>query len=283
MLRSALLIAAVALSASAAPAQQTFDLRYRFQPGETLEFEVVQQANIETTVQGETGEATVRNQSQRRWVVQEVDAEGVATIVVSTLKVQMRSTDGGASVEFDSGDPAKQPVQYRHVLELIGKPLAEVKISAQGKVLGEKLLVESEGIPKAPVGQVLPILADRPVKIGESWKHDFELIGRGKKIPARQTFTFTAIKDGQAVVEYKTVLLAPVNDPLAESELVWHRPSGTVLYDFQRGLVTSQDAKLDATVVGFQGPASSLKVQSLATERLLPSTVARNATGGATR
>ncbi|MBI3465230.1 MAG: hypothetical protein HY000_19565 [Planctomycetes bacterium] len=270
-IRATFVLLALGLRPCWAQESQSLQLRYKFQPGQVLDFDVVQTAEIEMTVQGQTTLVTNDTTSLRRWKVREVDAQGTANIEISTERVHMRSTEGEQTIEFDSADPAKQPEALRHVAPLIGKPLSLLRVSPQGAVLEEKLLMKAEGVATMEAGQILPLLPERPVSPGQSWKHQFTLKlpkGLPKDLPARQTFKLADVKDVLATIEFTTAILAPIDDPQIEAQLVQHRPAGTVQFDLRRGLIVAQTLSVDETVVGFAGPASSFRIKSKYSERL---------------
>lgn len=267
----------LATSSFAWPQESSHQLRYRFQAGQVLDFEIIQQTTVESTAMGQSSEASVRNQSQRRWKILEVDAEGVATIEVTTLRLQMRSREGGKVIEYDSADPEKQPEEFKTLKDVIGKPLSIVRVAPDGTVLDEKMLTQTDTATKMQADQILPLLPEKPVATGYTWRRKFDIrLGQpGKGFPARKSFTLASVKDGKATIQFKTTLLAPVSNPALEAQLIQHRPSGTIEFDVQRGLVVSQKQAIDDTVVGFLGPASAFSIKSTATERLVDVSLAK--------
>ena len=255
------------------PAQENtaVSLAYRFETGQILDFEVRQKTDIKTTIQGQGSDATIVNNSLRRWIVKEVDNKGNATIELSTLRVQMHSKEGLASVEFDSEDSTKQPAKYQSIMNAVGKPLSRIRISPQGAVLAEQKLLNTKGLAQVDASKILPPLSDQPIKLGGSWKHQYEIpvIRAATRFPARQTFTLKSIENNTAIIAFKTEIIAPVSNPQLLAELVQHRPSGTIHFDLRQGQIVAQISNLDETVVGFAGPASAFQIKSTSIERLI--------------
>jgi hypothetical protein len=58
---------------------EKFTLRYNFHPGESIRWEVLQQARVRTTVSGTTQVADTVSKSVKVWRVTEVERDGTAT------------------------------------------------------------------------------------------------------------------------------------------------------------------------------------------------------------
>ena len=61
--------------AAADSGAENYTLRYRFQPGETLRWEVVHRARIKTTVSGTTETAEMVSTSVKAWRVEDVQPD----------------------------------------------------------------------------------------------------------------------------------------------------------------------------------------------------------------
>jgi hypothetical protein len=282
---SSLAILALLVPAAVTSAEgPTYTIRYQFQKGQTLDFEIEQQTTVASTVQEQSTEASVRNHSLRRWKVVDVDSEGVATIELSVLRVQMRSQEGNKIIEYDSDDPEKQPENFKALKEVIGKPISMVRIAPDGALLEEKPLVKAEGIATMQADQILPLLPEKPVSPGDSWRRKFEIrvAKPAERFPARQSFTLRDVRDGKATIKFKTTILAPIDTAALKAQLIQHRPSGTIEFDLERGLMLKQTQSLDETVVGVSGPASLFQMRMTATERLLDASLATNSKSGKT-
>jgi len=210
-----------------------------------------------------------------RWKVTDVDDAGVAQIEISTQSLQMHLADGPRVEEFDSADPAKQPERYKKLADAIGKPLSVIQLSPQGELLSRKTLIETTATDPTATDRVAMPLPAEAIPVGKTWYQRFDVQvrqnnGEIRKIPVRQNFTLKNVEGTTATIEFKTVPLAPVNDPQLEVTVVQLLPSGTAQFDLERGLMVAQDRTLDETVIGYPGPGSSVHIVSSFSERLQP-------------
>lgn len=260
---------------------QKYTLRYKFESGQVLDFEQVRTNDVRRSVQGQTLSANYESTSVQRWKVVEVEDEGDARIEVSTQSLRMRGVDGKSIDEFDSEDPEKQPERFKEVAEAIGKPLSMMHLSPHGEVLGRKRLIETSKIDPTVADRPAIPLPDEPVAIGQSWNQRFEVDmrrqnGEVQKIPIRQSFTLQKVEGSVAFIESKTVALTPLNEPQLELAVGQLLLDGTMQFDLQRGQMLSRKRKAEKTVIGFDGPGSSIHVINTITERLVPEPATAN-------
>ena len=120
-----------------APAKAgTYDLKYKFTPGETMRTEVVHRATVQTTIEGTTQKAETQSNSIKVWQINEVAEDGTATFVHSVESIDMRQkTQGRKEIRYNSqtGDPV--PAGYEDVAKVVGVPLTEVTMDCRGKIL----------------------------------------------------------------------------------------------------------------------------------------------------
>lgn len=283
-------------AAADSPAPQKHRLVFKFQPDQILRYEVSNESEITTHVKDDT--ETVRNSSRarRHYKVTEVDENsGDANLELSIDWVHMvasfENPDRKKSepVEFQSDDPEKHPKQFDDILETIGKPRATIRFSPAGKplkiVAGLPVKPPSaanqlaKGPAAAPIQDTTPEsyllpLPEHPVAVGETWKDRFDVVVRDSdKNPARITiqrsYTLAEVKDGRAVIEFRTAVLTPVQKPSIAGQLIQREIAGKAVFDVVRGLIVSREAGVDNTVVGPFGPNSSMRAKSQYREKLL--------------
>lgn len=267
--------AAVAEEAKPADANAAkYTLRYKFEPGQTLRWEVTHQAKIKTTVSGTTQTAETTSVSVKLWRVKEVKPDGTATFehVVESVDMSQKLT-GRQEVRYNSKTDKKAPLGFENVADSVGQVLSVVTLDSQGKILQRKrnqykAAVDSEGPMTLP-------LPETPVAVGGTWSLPTELdvpMGNGtvKKVKTEQKFTLKGVSNGVATIEVVTHILTPVHDPMVEAMLIQREASGTVRFDIDAGRVLGQQMDLDKNVVGFRGEASSLHYLTRFTEEFLP-------------
>jgi len=266
--------AADAKSADVKPEAETYTLRYRFQPGEAIRWEVLQQARIKATVSGTTQTTETVTKSVKLWRVTEAKPDGTATFEHLVERVHMRHKfSGRQEVRYDSLTDEEPPPGYENVAESIGVPLYVITMDARGKVLDRerkpvKAAAESDGQMTIP-------LPEEPVAVGHQWSFPYEISvplnnGAVKKVQTLQSFTLTGVQTGVATIEVATKILTPIHDPAIEAKLIQRESAGTVRFDVDAGRVLGQQMDLDRRVVGFSGDASVLHYLTRFTEKLLP-------------
>ena len=111
---AAAMLAAIGPAAARAPSAERppprYSLRYKFQPGELLRWNVVHRCCIRTTVSGTTQTAETTTSSVKLWRVGEVRADGTAVFEHVVESVNMRHTlTGRDEVHYNSRSHAVPP------------------------------------------------------------------------------------------------------------------------------------------------------------------------------
>lgn len=257
-------------------AAETYTLRYHFQSGETVRWNVSHRNRIRTTVAGISQTAESTSDSVKVWRVSEVKPDGSVTFVYSVEQVQMRQLlSGRDELRFDSESDEDQPLGFEQVAAAVGRPLSTVTLSDRGEVLKRERDPDLQTTPVENEGDITVPLPEEPVAVGEKWSRPHEVqvrteAGGAKTIRTRQTFTLDSVRHGVAAIRVRTTVLTPVRDPAIEAQLTQCAASGEVRFDIDAGRVLSQQMDTDKRVVGFRGEASSLHYQTRFAEELLP-------------
>lgn len=250
-------------------------LRYHFQPGETVRWQVVQLAKIKTTVSGTTQTAETVSKSVKAWKVIEVDENGAATFEHMVEQVDMRQKlTGRQEVSYNSLTDEKPPVGFENVAKSVGTRLALITINDRGVVV--KRINENEVTTSDNQGQITIPMPEEPVAVGETWSFPYDVRIPGNNgtvvnIKTRQQFTLQEVGGEIATIGVATVILTPVRDPVIEAQLIQKESHGTIRFDIKAGRVVSQQMDLDKRVVGFTGTTdnSSLHYLTRFTEDLI--------------
>lgn len=262
-----------------AEASPSYRLQYRFQAGEELQWQVTHRARVKTTVAQTEQTAETLSRSTKTWKILHVDASGAAKFELRVDNVEMthRISDG-EEIRYDSRSEEPPPAAFADLGKTIGKPLAIITLSPNGKVVERKQLepeaLQTQGYLTVPFPQ-------NPVAIGESWTVPDEITvplrnGTVKKIQIRQKFTLEDVKNDIATIRIGTQVLTPLHDPEVEVQLVQRLSEGTVRFDISAGRIIAQEIEVDRQVVGFQGEASAFHYQTRFTEEFLHSRMARS-------
>jgi len=252
--------------------EKTYLLRYKFRPGETVRWEVLQQSRVKTTVSGTTQVAEMVTRSTKVWRIKNAD-DGTFTFehLVDDVDMWQKFT-GRQEVRYKSNSDKQPPPGFEAIAQSIGVPIAEVTIDARGTILHRqrkpvKASVESDTLLAIP-------LPEEPVAVGHTWTvpYEFQLPlenGTVKKIKAVHRFELLEVTDHVATIKVGTKILTPIHDPALEAKLIQREHSGTVKFDIEAGRLLGQQMDLDRRVVGFSGSASSIHFVSRVTEKLL--------------
>ena len=265
--------AAMSAADAATPESNKVTLRYRFQPGETLRWEVVHRSKTDTTISRKEQTAETYSKSTKVWRVLDVASDGTATFEHSVENVEMRQKmDGKQEVCYNSRTDKEVPMGYQHVAESIGIPLSVVTMDNRGNVRHrERRKVKAA---RREEGEMTIRLPEEPVPVGHTWLFPEEVTvklatGGVKKIKVRHTYTLQGVKTGVATIEVATQILTPVHDPQVESQLLKHASAGKVRFDVDAGRVLSQQMDIDKQVVGFHTDASTVHYLTRLTEKFL--------------
>ncbi len=267
------LLSWLALSPAGAEVEK-YTLRYRFQPGETLRWNVEHRAFTRTAVSGSTQTAETFSNSEKVWRVKQVNPDGSATFEHSVQWVDMRQKlTGNNEIRYDSRKDAKPPVGFEDVAASVGVPLSIITLDARGKIVKRQRIL-TKGVA-ANEGSVTIPLPDEPIAVGSLWTFpcDIEVPlekGGVKKIKALQQFKLENVKTSVAFIRVSTQIISPVTEPAIEAQLVQREGTGVVRFDIDAGRIIGQQMDVDKHVVGFRGEASSLHYVTRFSEQLIP-------------
>lgn len=287
--RRSLLVVSVAFSAAllaGSPGATADDaqapgvlLRYRFETGQKLYYSVVNGSNIVVQYDVNAHEVEHSSSSVRHFRVIDVYDNGNALLQLTIDRAYMQAEQAGSVAVYDSASSEPVPDAFAQVNNTIGVPWVNITLSPKGEVLDVRTMVA--GVNEANIANevqnnVLSLLPDEEVQIGDSWSEEY-MVGvqidktsaLQREIRMQRTFTLTAVEDGQATIEMRTVSLSPVRDPFQEGQLLQRAPSGTLLLDLASGTLLSRELRVDGEAVGFSGPQSCMTVESIRTEQLI--------------
>lgn len=242
--------------------EEKFSLRYQFQPGETLRWNVEHRSLVRTSVSGSTQTAETTSKSAKVWKVKEVKSDGTATFehVVEWVDMQQKMS-GSAEVRYDSRTGNKPPPGFEDVAKSVGIPISVITMDNHGKIVN-RVRKETKGVATNDGAITIP-LPSEPIAVGHAWTFpcDIEVpleSGGVKKMKAIQQFKLEGVKTGVASIRVSTQIISPITDPAIEAQVVQRESSGVVRFDVDAGRIISQQMDVDKHVVGFRGEASSL-------------------------
>jgi hypothetical protein len=278
----AVFLAGFALFSVQAGEPAKYTLRYRFQPGETIRWEVEHRTNVKTTVSKTTQTVETLSLSVKKWRVTDVQPNGTVTFEHSVESADMRQRLSGCNeIRYNSKTDATAPAVFEQVAKSIGTPLSIITMDGKGKVVRRKRCdPKSQGTAPtsdvtSEVSMTIP-LPEEAVPVGHTWSvpQDIDIPldnGNGvKRVKALQQFTLESIQTGVATIRLSTDILTPITDPAIESQLIQREVAGAVRFDIDAGRIIGQQMDIDKHVVGFRGEASALHYVNRFAEKLVP-------------
>lgn len=266
------LLIALCGSPLAAQDNQKYELKYKLRSGEKLVAKVVHVAETRTQMSGQEESSQSRTTSEKAWIVKDVNDKGEMTFEYRINSVNLRQSVGeGEELAYDSASDDKVPDMFKSVADSIGKPLATVRINAQGQVLDRDKELKT---PELGMGDLTIPLPPKPISVGENWAVPREMrvkleSGAFKKIKVRELYTLRKVATGVATISIETQPLTPVNDPAVEAQLIQQLSKGEIRFDVDAGRMLSKRLDWSEEVVGFRGPETSLRYDSKFTEELV--------------
>ncbi|WP_165247554.1 DUF6263 family protein [Paludisphaera soli] len=274
------LAAGLGLGAGAARAEEP--LRWKFQKGETIRYALVQK----TATKMKAGEvergSNVEQTSDIRWVVDEVNPEGVATMTQVIDRVRVKLDSGGQPpFEYDSAEPDKP--QEGPLAATIGpmfKALAgfecTLTMDPRGRIesvkIPEKTMEALRGSLAGPMGNMFSeesmknmitqsglILPEAAVAKGQGWADESSLpVQQLGTIKTTKTYTVEGPdeKDPTKVriaLDAKMAVEAGEN-PQVSFEIKEQKNEGQFLFDAAKGRIASSHVEVKMVQLITAGP-----------------------------
>jgi hypothetical protein len=268
-----LVVSAVGVAADDAP------LRFRWKAGDTLTYKVGQTTTVDEVTLDVAGKkptavkTLTKLTSAKKWVVKEVDADGVATLEMSVTAMRQEVTqtvgDGKPNarvIDSTTPDDAKD-------MPFLGKPILTVKVNAYGELseaksdnpaAADRLQVE------LPFRLVLPEAMPKPT---DRWERAVSLklpppVGTGEAFAATQTFTFQGMKDVYAVVGFATTLKDQPTDPTVWPAVIPSLWQGDLFFNTRTGAYHGAKLTAKKEVANPRGEGTKFAYTSEYTEAL---------------
>ena len=256
-----------------------YTLRYKFTANEFVHYDV-DSKNKMVVEKNQAKVITINNTNTvKHYRVIWVDEEGNGTLETMIDRVQMSvKLDDQEAATFDSKQPIEKDLkQFEPIRKSIGNA-SRIVYSPLGKVVSKEEKPDAQN-----QGFMIP-LPENKVKIGDSWKEEYDVevsVGKTlrKKVPIRRTFTLESMEDQVAVIKFKTKVLKRQNDPKIGLQLIQKTPSGSIKLDIERGVIISQDVSSDKAQIGiFDGQGAMRAITSRVETLVDPATIAKTDT-----
>ena len=258
-----LLVCALVLTAVTAESRAERLLRWKLQPGETIDVRIVQDMDMTSNVLGKSLLSSADMSMVMRWVVKDVDQEGVTEIRQSIRRLRMAvETPGSAAVVYDSASQ-DTPVGLAKNLAKNMQPLIGVEfiqtMSPRGEIIDVRLsAVANAKLARAPAGaavrqvfsedgvksllqQAATVLPERSVKTGDQWTGVTRTQSPLGTLVMNNVYTYrgTVKKNGRALERIDVevnVSFAKRNNPTGvHVEIEQQENRGVMYFDVERG------------------------------------------------
>jgi hypothetical protein len=264
-----------------------YELKYKFEQGQQIRWQVIHRATVRSTIQGTTDSAQTRSESVKVWDVKEINPEGeiVFTHWVQSIKMTNRLPNR-AEASYDSTTDKVPDAGFEQAAKAVGVPLTEIRMTPAGRILRRiQRHIQPGANNETPIAFPLP---KEPVPVGHVWSepHTVKVTLKNsstKSVETRRRFELKGVKDGIATISVNYQVLTPTRDAGVEAQLVQRLYQGAFQFDIEQGCVAGVLMDVDKRVIGFSGPDSSMHYVMQFSEKLLPPTkdIARRAAGPA--
>ncbi|MCH2179264.1 MAG: hypothetical protein MK106_10720 [Mariniblastus sp.] len=252
--------------------KQKFKLMYRFEAEDQLRWDVEHTASTKAQIAGTLEETSSRSQSKKLWKVVNVDATGNMRFVHSIESVKMWQKIGDEEpVTFNSLTDKTTPAEFAGITEKIGKPLAMITISPEGKIIDRKSASQQA---KFGVGDICIPLPKEEIAVGHEWyvattfKGNDE-DGRPQNLKARINYKLNKVKGKYAYVSFKTQVLTPIESEKVRSQILQQLTNGYAVFNMETGKMTRKEVEWNEKVQGYEGPDSFLQYNGRMTEKFV--------------
>ncbi len=280
--QAALVTIVIASFAAGSAGAQTTPLRWKFAKSDQFEIAIEQTTKLETEADLVKQNIDTSSAVSFRWLVQELDAKGIAQIdmVVQSvqLKISMPVSNGVRTLEVDTAatPEAKPDVQETEMLQnlqaVVGKTI-RIQVTDRGEIISVVLdAAMKDAIRQAPQSMQIrelvtedglrelfasgaPVLPENEIKTGESWTVTRDFANPTGQFRREQTLTWSGSETHDNTAQEKIdvraqlTLLNPPPSPAQPSDIATklaiksQNTTGTIWFDSEKGMITAGAVK----------------------------------------
>ncbi|MDO4585929.1 MAG: hypothetical protein Q4C95_01385 [Planctomycetia bacterium] len=246
--------------------KEKFLLKYKYQPGEIICWNVVHQVRKKLTIAGKTSGIETLSETSRRWnVLDQVDQDKVRCEYIIDQMVLHQKEDEKDAISYNSQIDEKVPREFAifGTDRTVGTVLERFNIDSLGVLTDkEKLVPEFHGSESDT--KVLVPFPKESVAVGDSWTLPYSILLKGKDDSIRNyqgilKFTLENVQDNLAVIRFRTTLLSIVPDSVVEGQLAEKLFKGTAIFDREIGKILQTELEYSKSVPNAFGEPSHLE------------------------
>jgi len=263
-------------------------LRWKLKAGETLQVELAQKSEIETTIANKPVKMRLEMGLGLKWVVTETDGQGVAQIEQSftrlRLKMELPKQD---PVEYDSAALTKPTGAAKDVADAVGPLIGakfQVSMNSRGEITDVKLSEAAAKLLDSPAAarfketfskeglsdllrQSATVLPEKPVDSGATWS-----VPATSKSPLgpikllhKYTYLGTEERGGRQLEKISAHTTLELEEPKGKPQLKEQKHSGVLYFDAQAGRFVETEISQELTT---EAPYRDTVVRAKATSTL---------------
>lgn len=258
--------------------KQLYDIQYKLETGDQIEWVVEHAVSTKVQMAGETDESSSRSETKKRWVVKSVDALGQMTFALELASAKMWQKIGDQEpVVYDSAKDDEVPEEYEGIAEKVGQSLAVFTIRPNGQVVSRRSEVNESNFGAGDITVPLP---GKPVAVGHRWNVPTVLNATdetrvNRKLKARIAYELAKVQGHHAFIKFRTEVLTPIKSQKVKSTIMQQMTDGYIVFDMKSGYPTQKHVEWDEKAQGFEGADSLLTYVGRMTEKLASSTNAQ--------
>ncbi len=257
--------------------QTKYILQYKFQPGESVRWEVIHEVFKKVTYGGKTQEVQTKSQTKRHWnIIKKAEQADklVCEYMIDEMKL-FQQQEGKEPIMFDSRTDQRAPREFAifGTDKTIGKVLEQFVIDGRGLMTEKhKLVPEFHGLEED--SRMLVPFPETPIAIGDSWTVPILLFVKGRDnairtYQATEKFTLESVHGNLATIYFRTILLSVVTDPVLEAQLAEKLFTGKARFEMERGMILETELEYSKSIANAMGDMSHLDYQCHVSEKLL--------------
>lgn len=263
--RALLFVAILGLAGPLLNARAETKLRWKFQPGETRHYAMVQKTASTAQVQGQKIETQQDVNIDMTWAIKEVASDGSATLVqtMDRIRFAMDSPLGQLAYDTQEDKPLEGAFAAMGPIfkAMVNEPV-ELQMTDRGEIKDVKVppkmieaiqgagpaamaagqMFSEDGIKKM-MGQSMMAFEEKAVTAGDKWEQKMEVAaGAIGTMVTTRTFTYSGPEDGSEAIDVNLLLeLKPAENQQVELTLKEQDSKGKILFDNTAGYLKSSE------------------------------------------
>jgi hypothetical protein len=243
-----------------ATAQEKQQLRLQFTPGYVFHTLMTQESVMNTSMQGQKTDTTIKMQMWSETTIKEVK-EGVASFEHKYTRIKIGGAMPTAKVDYDSDVPGSKEGPFAGIGKAVGQ-VAKMRVDVKGKVLectvpGE--LHRAGQVAGTDMEQSLTqgftALPQDAIAIGDTWKSNTEIaMGQMGDVKTEVTNKLLGVEGPVASIEQKLAMDTSTAKVPGNMKLDVTKSEATIKLDLKSGMPAESTQLMEMTMGGDGAP-----------------------------